>query len=105
MLDRATVDHVAELAKLGLTPEERWTYCQQLSQIVDYVNQLASLDTSGVVEAARPGPGDLRLRPDEVRPSLDRSVAIANAPETTHGQFRVPALLERGSADRAPSSS
>jgi len=95
MLDRATVDHIAELARLGLTDAERETLRTQLAAILDYVNQLAALDVdAGAGGAGRAGPASLRLREDTVFASLPREAVLANAPDVETGQFRVPRLLD-----------
>jgi aspartyl-tRNA(Asn)/glutamyl-tRNA(Gln) amidotransferase subunit C len=96
MLDQSAVDHVAELAKLGLSEAERETFREQLSKVLDYVDQIAALEADLAAGPAGTGAavGGVRLRPDVVRPSLDRATALANAADVEAGQFRVPRLLE-----------
>lgn len=96
-LTLAEVEHIAQLARLELTAEEKTRYREQLSAILDYAASLQALDTSGV-EPGGAGP-DLdptssNLRPDASRPGLERPVALENAPQVENGQFRVPPVLE-----------
>lgn len=86
------VEHIARLARLGLSPAEKEMFRHQLSAILDYAGKLNELDTSGVPASALP----LRnvMRPDEARPCLPSQDALANAPDTEAGQFRVQAILE-----------
>ena len=90
MIDREQVLHVARLARLELTDDEVGRMSEELSKILTHVEKVAALDlddvppTSHVVEVAN------ALRPDEVRPSLDRDVALANAPAVQDGGFLVP---------------
>jgi aspartyl-tRNA(Asn)/glutamyl-tRNA(Gln) amidotransferase subunit C len=88
------VRHIARLARLHLSPEEEQRYAEQLSAILDYAARLSSIDTSAVPPTATVLPFPAPLRPDEVRPSLDQSRALANAPESEDGLFRVPPVLE-----------
>ncbi|MCS6908871.1 MAG: Asp-tRNA(Asn)/Glu-tRNA(Gln) amidotransferase subunit GatC [Anaerolineales bacterium] len=93
-LTRELVDHIAHLARLGLSEEERERYREQLSAILDHFQRLQELDTEAVpptfraVEARRP------LRQDEVQPSLSISELLANAPDVEQDQFRVPPILD-----------
>jgi aspartyl-tRNA(Asn)/glutamyl-tRNA(Gln) amidotransferase subunit C len=88
------VEHIADLARLALSTEEKNRYREQLSAILDYFAQLQTLDTSGIpptfsVLAARPV-----LRQDEARPGLSLDELLRNAPDTENGQFRVPPVFE-----------
>jgi aspartyl-tRNA(Asn)/glutamyl-tRNA(Gln) amidotransferase subunit C len=88
------VDHVAALARLGITPEEREKFAEQLSGILEHFQALQALDTANISPTAQVL--DLRnvMRPDVSRPSLLQSQALANAPRTEDGFFRVQAVLE-----------
>ena len=89
------VDHIAALARLRLTEEEKELYRQQLSAILDYFAQLQSLDTSDVPPAASSLPGTTTLlRPDEPRPGLTPASLLSNAADSEAEQFRVPPVLE-----------
>ena len=88
------VEHVAELARLELSEDEKVTFARQLSGILNYMDQLRTLDTTGVEPTATVLPVDNIFREDEVRPSLPRDKALANAPDQAEGFFRVPRILE-----------
>ena len=88
------VDHVAALARLGITDEERARFAEQLSGILGHFQALQALDTATIPPTAQVL--DLRsvMRPDVARPSLAREDVLANAPRQEAGFFRVQAVLE-----------
>lgn len=101
------VEHIANLARLKLTDEEKVRYRQQLSAILDYFAQLQELDTADIpptssvlpplakhLLAAEGGVVGSALRADEPRPGLSREELLSNAPDSEAGQFRVPPVLE-----------
>jgi len=88
------VEHVAKLARLELSEDEKGTFTRQLSAILTYMDQLKTLDTRGVEPTMTVLPTENVLRDDEVRPSLPQERALANAPEQADGFFRVPRILE-----------
>lgn len=87
------VERVAALARLALTDEEKALYLRQLSRILDYARQVAELDTRDVPPTSSVVGEASDQRPDEVRPSLDRDAALANAPDAASNLFRVPRVL------------
>jgi aspartyl-tRNA(Asn)/glutamyl-tRNA(Gln) amidotransferase subunit C len=85
---------VAHLARLELSDAELHRFTQQLSNIVDYVNQLGQVNTEGVEPLAHALEVHNVFREDKAAPSLPVDVALANAPDR-HGQFYgVPAVLD-----------
>jgi aspartyl-tRNA(Asn)/glutamyl-tRNA(Gln) amidotransferase subunit C len=93
-LTQAEVEHVARLARLRLSPDELETMRRQLSQILDHFAMLSELDVSGVPPTAQVTGLTNVARADEVRPSLPRAEALANAPDQAEGMFRVRAIFE-----------
>jgi aspartyl-tRNA(Asn)/glutamyl-tRNA(Gln) amidotransferase subunit C len=89
-----TVEHVAELAKLGLTEEEIETYREQLSAILEYAAILERLNTDAIPPTASVLPLSNVMRDDEPTSSLSQADALANAPAETEGWFQVKAILE-----------
>ena len=87
-----TVEHVARLAQLSLTAEERTTFARQLDDILAYAESIQSLDTSGVEPMSHVAGAGL-LREDRPQPSLDREKVLAEAPDADRGLFRVPRVL------------
>jgi aspartyl-tRNA(Asn)/glutamyl-tRNA(Gln) amidotransferase subunit C len=88
------VEHVARLARLSLTEEEAERYTSQLAAILEFADQLQELDVSDVPPTSHVVPIHNVLREDEERPGLSREAALAGAPDSEDGQFRVPAILE-----------
>lgn len=92
-LTREEVERVSLLGRLLLTEAELATMTAQLGQIVDYMALLAELDTQGVEPMAHAIETHNVFRPDEVRPSLPREQALANAPQHDQECYLVPAVL------------
>jgi aspartyl-tRNA(Asn)/glutamyl-tRNA(Gln) amidotransferase subunit C len=93
-LTDADVVHVAELARLALTDEEHARLREQLSSILGYMEILNELDTSAILPTAQVIETSTVMRPDEPRASLDRSLALLNAPDAEDGCFKVDAVLD-----------
>ena len=88
------VEHIASLARLRLTDEEKARYREQLSAILDYMVKLKRLDTSAIEPTATVLPLRTVLRPDVSRPSLPPDQLLANAPAAEAEMFCVPPVLE-----------
>jgi aspartyl-tRNA(Asn)/glutamyl-tRNA(Gln) amidotransferase subunit C len=93
-LSREDVEHIALLARLHLTEEEKERYREQLSNILEHVSKLNRLDTQGIPPLNSIGVKQSRLREDEPGPAMSRQDLLRNAPEVTDDQFRVPPVLE-----------
>ena len=93
-LSREEVEHIAELAKVGLTEEEKTLFQEQLSAILEYAEMLQQVDTAAIPPTATVLPLRNIMRTDEARPSLPRQDVLANAPQSEDGCFRVKAILE-----------
>ncbi|MCL4421742.1 MAG: Asp-tRNA(Asn)/Glu-tRNA(Gln) amidotransferase subunit GatC [Actinobacteria bacterium] len=87
------VGHVARLARLALTPAEMELFAVQLGAVLDHAAAVTALDLEGVEPTAHPIPMQNVLRPDEVRPSLDRQEVLSAAPQAENGRFKVPPVL------------
>lgn len=96
-IDRQTVEHIAELARLHLTDAEIEIYTEQLAAILDYAERLNALDTSNISPTASVLPLTNVLRDDATQPGLPREQALANAAAAQDGQFQVDAVLDEGS--------
>ncbi len=95
-IDRKTVDHVARLARLALTDEERDVLREQLSSILEHINVIGEADTSGVPTSANILPMTNIMTQDASRPSSPTKALLENAPAHEDGYFRVRAVLEEG---------
>lgn len=93
-IETKDVDHVANLARLNLTEEEREFYTEKLNSILQYVNKLNELDTDHVEPTTHVLPLSNVMREDEVHESLTSEKVFRNAPEEEDEQFKVPAVLE-----------
>jgi aspartyl-tRNA(Asn)/glutamyl-tRNA(Gln) amidotransferase subunit C len=97
-LTRKDVEHVANLARLGLTDDELELLEGQLNHILDQYGILAQLDTEHIPPTAQTIEVENILREDVVEPSLDRDEILANAPKKRGEYFVVPPILgEHGS--------
>jgi aspartyl-tRNA(Asn)/glutamyl-tRNA(Gln) amidotransferase subunit C len=92
-LTRADIEKVALLARLRLSAAELDTLTDELAQIVTYVDLLAEVDTEGVEPMAHAVEVHNVFATDEVRPSLPRAAALANAPHHNDRGYLVPAVL------------
>ena len=95
VLTRADVERIAALAHLELADDEIELFVRQLGDILDYANQLQQIDTTGVPPTASVTVGHEGDRPDVDTPCLDRTDALANAPDAAieAGLFRVPRVI------------
>jgi len=93
-LSTEEVAKVAVLARLRLSPEEIRTFTDRLNAVVDYVDQLRELDTTGVEPLAHGVEIHNVFRDDARGPSLPREQALANAPQRNRENFLVPAVLD-----------
>lgn len=92
-LSRSDVEHVAHLARLGLSDEEVTRFLGQLNHILEQFAALAELDTEAIAPTARVIELENVLREDVVRPGLGTEEAFANAPARLGDHFVVPAVL------------
>jgi aspartyl-tRNA(Asn)/glutamyl-tRNA(Gln) amidotransferase subunit C len=88
------VAKVAHLARLALSPEKTTLYAQQLTNILNMVDQLSAADTQGVAPMAHPLELTQRLRPDVVTEANQREAFQAHAPAVADGLFLVPKVIE-----------
>jgi aspartyl-tRNA(Asn)/glutamyl-tRNA(Gln) amidotransferase subunit C len=105
VLSLKEVEHIAELARLELTDDEKARYQEQLSAILDYAARLQAVDAAEIeplsaapAEAAptrvNAAPGRSALRPDRPHPGLGMEDLLRNAPQAEQNQFRVPPVME-----------
>jgi aspartyl-tRNA(Asn)/glutamyl-tRNA(Gln) amidotransferase subunit C len=97
-LDEQTVRHVAELARLHISDAEAELYARQLSKILDYVEQLNSVNTDGVPPTAHAGELSNVFRQDAEGRPWPPNRALSNAPKRHGDYFEVPKVLDQESA-------
>ncbi|MBA3414170.1 MAG: Asp-tRNA(Asn)/Glu-tRNA(Gln) amidotransferase subunit GatC [Chloroflexia bacterium] len=100
-LSRADVEHVAALARLGLTADEVETLREQLSSILEHIAVLDRIDTAAIPPTAQVIALTNVWRDDEERPSLPPETVLANAPRRAAGFFEVHAVLGTSDAEEA----
>ncbi len=96
MIEREQVLHVAKLARLGLSEAEVETMAGELSGILEHVDRIAELDLDGVEPTSHVVELENVLRADVPHQSLERDVALAQAPDPEGGAFRVPSPQAEG---------
>ena len=94
MISEAQVEHVAQLARLALSDEEKQRLTEQLNAILTYMEQLNEVPTAGVEPTAHVLDLVNVFRDDLVRQTLSADAALANAPETVQDFFVVPRIVE-----------
>ncbi|MDQ2744760.1 MAG: Asp-tRNA(Asn)/Glu-tRNA(Gln) amidotransferase subunit GatC [Chloroflexota bacterium] len=93
-VDRDIVERVAELAHIGLEPEEIPRLAREMSAVLEHVGRLQAVDTAGVVPTSHVVPMQDVMRADEVAPSWPVEAVLANAPYRSDDLFQVQAVLE-----------
>jgi aspartyl-tRNA(Asn)/glutamyl-tRNA(Gln) amidotransferase subunit C len=93
-LTRDDVLDIARLARLHLEPDEVEKLRGELSAILEHMDELAALDTSGVEPMTHAVPMQLRLRPDESESPLRVDEAVGQAPDRAGDLFQVPHILK-----------
>lgn len=88
------IDHVAKLARLALTPEEKATFAQQLGSVLHHIEQLAKVDVSGVEPTAHAFAVHNVWREDAAEPGLAVTDALRNTPAQRENMIVVPKVVE-----------
>jgi aspartyl-tRNA(Asn)/glutamyl-tRNA(Gln) amidotransferase subunit C len=88
------IEHVARLARLELTDQEKGRLREQLGVILENAAKVGEVATDDVPPTAYAIPRANVLRPDEVTPSLTTAEVLANAPEVESDRFKVPRIVE-----------
>lgn len=91
---RMDIEKVARLARLELTEEEKITFGKQLEQILNYMEQLNEIDTTGVEPTSHVIPISNVFKEDELKPSFPQKEVLAIAPDEEDGHFKVPKIIE-----------
>lgn len=93
-ITKKDVEHVARLARVALTEEEKEKFTVQLGNILRHIEKLKELDTSSVAPTAHPFFVHTVWREDAVDPCPDREGILANAPDREEIFFKVPKVIE-----------
>jgi aspartyl-tRNA(Asn)/glutamyl-tRNA(Gln) amidotransferase subunit C len=93
-LQKDDVEKIAHLARLAISEEDVPEYARNLSNILEMVEQMNAVDTSGVTPMAHPLDAVQRLRADEVTEENRREHFQEHAPLVENGLFLVPKVIE-----------
>jgi aspartyl-tRNA(Asn)/glutamyl-tRNA(Gln) amidotransferase subunit C len=89
------VDHVARLARLALTAEERDRFRSQLGLILEHAERVGEVAAEDVPPTSHPVPRSNVVRADEPWEGLSSAEALATAPQSEGGRFKVPRIVEQ----------
>lgn len=90
-----TIDYLAHLSRLEFSQEEKAEILQDLQRMIAFVDKLNELDTTGVEPLRHVTEQFDTLREDRIQPSLDRELALHNAPSHNDLYFKVPKVLKK----------
>ena len=93
MIEIKDVQHVAMLARLALSDEEKQMYARQLSDILDHVRKLQDLDTKGIPPTYHVLPINNVFREDKIGEHMTTEQVLANAPDKQDEFFKVPKIV------------
>jgi aspartyl-tRNA(Asn)/glutamyl-tRNA(Gln) amidotransferase subunit C len=93
-VEQAEIEKIAHLARVRIAESEIADVTGRISGILDLVDQMQAVDTSGVEPMANPLDATARLRADEVTETNQREAFQAIAPETEAGLYLVPKVIE-----------
>jgi len=94
-IDKETLHKVAHLARLNIKPEEQEKLIKDMSNILDWVDKLREVDTTGVEPLVHMTEETNVLRADTVKQTISKKDALKNAPQTDGDHFQVPKVLKR----------
>jgi aspartyl-tRNA(Asn)/glutamyl-tRNA(Gln) amidotransferase subunit C len=92
-ITKKDVEHVALLARLALTEEEKERFTKQLGKILEHAGKIKEIDTSKVPPTSHIVPLDNVFREDKAGECLSQEEALSNAPEKEEGAFLVPKIV------------
>ena len=94
IVDKATVEKIARLARIRLADERKEPIAQDLNRILNWIEELSEVDTDGVAPLASVTGHSLPLRRDEISDGDVADKVLSNAPEEASGFFVVPKVVE-----------
>lgn len=92
-ITKKDVEHVAMLARLFLSEEEKEVFTRQLGQILDHAGKISKLDTKKVKPTSHVLPIRNVFREDKVKECLSQEETLSNAPKKENGSFVVPKIV------------
>lgn len=93
-ITKKEIEHVAKLARINFSEEEKEKFTNEFSGIIEFVNKLNEINTDGIEPTAHVLPIQNVFREDIVQESMDRDKVLQNAPLKEAGCFSVPKVVE-----------
>lgn len=93
MIDQKTIQQIAKLARLKVTPEEAAIYGDQLTKVLSHFQKISEIDTTGVEPLVTPTEIEFYARQDEVKKENSAEEMVQNAPEKAGNLFKVPPVV------------
>ena len=93
IIDEKMLDHLGVLSKLELKEEERKKTCEDISDMLEYIDKLNELDTEGVDPLVQIIPMENVFRQDKISNKNEKDKMLANAPQKKDGQYVVPRTI------------
>ena len=94
MIDAKTVARIARLARISVSEEEKTLFARELSNILQWVEQLGEVKTDGVPQMVSVADMQLPWRDDKVTDGNQQDAVLQNAPKAEYGCFEVPKVME-----------
>ena len=91
----ALIDNLSNLARLEFSAEEKENIKKDLRRMIEFVEKLGELDTTGIEPLLHMSPAINVLRDDQPAGSVTREEALANAPATDGTYFKVPKVIRK----------
>lgn len=94
MISKKEIEHIANLSKLKFNKDEIEGFAEKFSEIINYVEKLQEVDTTGVETTYQVNPNIQFMREDNVLESFSNEEALSNAPDKQYGYFKLPKILD-----------
>ena len=92
-ISKEEVEHIAKLASLNLTEEEKERYASDMTEILEFANMINSVNTDEVNETIGANENYNVFRKDEIVQTVDKETLLQNAPSQEDGMFRIPKVI------------
>ena len=93
-IDDKMIDYIGELARLKVKDDERESTKNEMNKIIEYMDTLKQIDTTGIEAMSHAFPVKNVFREDVVKPSRDREDILLNAPNRSEDAFKVPKTFD-----------
>ena len=93
MIDQKTIEHIAKLARLKVTPEEATQYGEQLTKVLAHFQQISNIDTTGIEPLVTPSEIEFFVREDVATKENQTEAMLKNAPDKAGNLFKVPPVV------------